>query len=144
MLTFRPLEEDSHEGAKIAWGVCEREVVSRESTTRNVLNRAHVLNVRWIFTSTGYPNGIQSISDLFLLNVLLEISWHSARQVSRVVVVLGLPAENLQLQRNIYHLRTLSSVTETRFIFKACLDLLHRLCSFYVVSSVFSSNYSVE
>lgn len=94
-LTFRPLEENSYEGAEVSGGVCEGEVVSRETSTRDVLNRAHVLHVGWILARARDPHRVQSVRVLLRFDVLLKIGGHAGGQILRVVVIFRLPAENL-------------------------------------------------
>ena len=94
-LTFRPLEENSHEGAEVSGRVCEREIISREAAARDVLNRAHVLDVGGIFTRARNPHRVQPVGVFLGLDVLLEVGRHGAGQVLRVVVIFGLPSENL-------------------------------------------------
>lgn len=94
-LTFRPLEENSYEGAEVSGGVCEGEVVTRETSTRNVLNRAHVLHVGWILARARDPHRVQPVRVLLRFDVLLKIGGHGGGQILRVVVIFRLPAENL-------------------------------------------------
>ena len=137
-LTFRPLEEDSYEGTKVSGGICEREIVSRETTTRNVLNSAHVLNVSGIFTRTWHPHGIQSVGVFLLFDVLLKIGWHGARQVFRVVVIFRFPAENLKSLPTVDQFRLVSKVSWQTFFLSFSFFSFFFFFFFFVSRTLFN------
>lgn len=56
LLTFRSFEEDGDQRRQVALSVPEREVVWRESSSRQVLDVANVLNVRGILALARYPH----------------------------------------------------------------------------------------
>lgn len=94
-LTLRLLEEDSYEGTQVSGSVCEREIISGKAAARYILYRAHVLNVGWILARARNPYSVQPVGVLLRLDVLLKIGRHGAGQILRVVVIFGLPSEDL-------------------------------------------------
>lgn len=58
VLTFRSFEEDGDQRRQVALGVPERKVEARESSPRDVLDVADVLNVRGILALARHPHYI--------------------------------------------------------------------------------------
>jgi hypothetical protein len=58
-LTNGPFKPHCNQGTEISFLICEREEIAWEPSTRDVLDRPHVLHICWIFSFTANPDSVQ-------------------------------------------------------------------------------------
>lgn len=94
---FRALEVHRNDRWQVSLDVLEREKVSGESSTRDVVDWADVFVIGWILTFARNPNNVGVfVSPLELgTNVLSEIFWHGLRQAFGSIVQIWDPVEDL-------------------------------------------------